>query len=233
MKPIVILDKPVKKQNYYVARLSVNGKRMIKLNIPYGILKQSLILSNKQGFLAEIRVPVNDYSLEYISAIENACIKTLIKENNNWFENSLNADRIGEMLESCITRGSSLHIYGSNLRSSGISEDGLLSINEWFEKYKNLTKVALTIVCDGLYIYPDKYGLRWVITEIREYQEPEDISPDMGELVAYWKDKITGRIQRLEQSLLNLKNIYEHINENNLEKEVEKLNMEFSQNNFI
>ena len=233
MNPIVILDKPIKKQNAYLSRLTVNGKRTVKINIPYGILKQALVLSNKQGFLAEIRVPVNDYSVEYMTSIENACVKELIKENANWFKNGLCSDKITDMLETCISRGTSLHVYASNVRSSGISDDGLISINEWFEKYKNLTKVALTIACDGLYIYSDKYGLRWVITEIREYQEPEDISPDIDELVAYWKDKTVLHIEKLEKSLSNLKEIYKNINSNNLETEVEKLNMEFSQNNFI
>ena len=231
----VSLDKPVKKTNSYLSKLSVNGKKTVKLNIPYGVLKQSLVLSNKQGYLVDIRVPLNDYSVEYITNIEDACIKELIKANSMWFKNGLNAEAIPSMLESCISRGTSLHIYASNIRSSGVCSEGLINIDEWLEKYKKSTKVSLTIVCDGLYIYPDKFGLRWIITEIREYQEPEDISPDMNELVMYWKDKATQYIEDLEikkgvleKKITTLTEIFNNINSNNIETEIEKLNVEFS-----
>ena len=231
----VSLDKPVKKNTSYHSRLSVNGKRNVKLNIPYGVLKQSLVLTNKQGYLVDIRVPINDYSVEYISAIEKQCINELIKENANWFKNGLNADAIPAMLESCISRDTSLHIYASNIRSSGVCSEGLIDIDEWFCKYKNLTKVSLKIVCDGLYIYPDKFGLRWIILEIQEYQEPEDISPDIDELVLYWKDKADRQIKELEskkneleQKISDLTEISKNLNSSNIDVEIKKLNMVFS-----
>lgn len=232
----VSLDKPVKKNNSYLSRLSVNGKKNIKLNIPYGVLKQSLVLTNKQGYLVDIRVPINDYSVEYISAIEKQCINELIKENANWFKNGLNADAIPAMLESCISRDTSLHIYASNIRSSGVCSEGLVGIDEWFSKCsKNLTKVSLKIVCDGLYIYPDKFGLRWIILEIQEYQEPEDISPDIDELVLYWKDKADRQIKELEskkneleQKISDLTEISKNLNSSNIDVEIKKLNMVFS-----
>jgi hypothetical protein len=232
----VALDKPVKKSNSYLSRLSVNGKKNIKLNIPYGVLKQSLVLTNKQGYLVDIRVPINDYSVEYISAIEKQCIQEVIKENASWFKNGLNADAIPAMLESCISRDTSLHIYASNIRSSGVCSEGLVSIDEWFGKYsKNLTKVSLKIVCDGLYIYPDKFGLRWIIQEIQEYQEPEDISPDIDELVIYWKDKAARQIKELEikkneleQKIADLAEISKNLNPSNIDVEIKKLNMVFS-----
>jgi ribosome-associated translation inhibitor RaiA len=233
---VVALDKPVKKSNSYLSRLSVNGKKNIKLNIPYGVLKQSLVLTNKQGYLVDIRVPINDYSVEYISAIEKQCIQELIKENANWFKNGLNADAIPAMLESCISRDTSLHIYASNIRSSGVCSEGLVSIDEWFGQYsKNLTKVSLKIVCDGLYIYPDKFGLRWIIQEIQEYQEPEDISPDIDELVIYWKDKAARQIKELEtkkneleQKIAELTEISNNLNPSNIDVEIKKLNVVFS-----
>jgi len=231
----VSLDKPVKKNSSFLSRVSVNGKRILKLNIPYGVLKQSLVLTNKQGYLVDIRVPLNDYSVEYISAIEKECIKELIKENANWFKNGLNADAIPGMLESCISRDTSLHIYASNLRSSGVCSEGLVDIDEWFAMHKNLTKVSLKIVCDGLYIYSDKFGLRWIITEIQEYQEPEDIGPDMDELVVYWKDKSTRYIEELESQknqldskIAHLKDICENMNSSNIDVEIKKLNLVFS-----
>jgi hypothetical protein len=232
---VISLDKPVKKKNSYLSRLSVNGKRNIKLCIPYGVLKQSLALTNKQGYFVDIRVPLNDYSVEYISTIEKQCIAELIKQNANWFKNGLNADAIPSMLESCISRDTSLHIYASNIRSSGVCSEGLVDIDDWFNKYKKLTKVSLKIVCDGLYIFPDKFGLRWIITEIQEYQEPEDISPDMDELVLYWKDKAAKYIEELkskknelEDKIADLTDICENMNSSNIEDEIKKLNMVFS-----
>lgn len=231
----VSLDKPVKKNTSYLSRLTVNGKRNIKLSIPYGVLKQSLVLTNKQGYLVDIRVPIKDYSVEYISAIEKQCIKGLIKENANWFKNGLNADAIPDMLESCISRDTSIHIYASNIRSSGVCSEGLVNIDEWFNTHKNLTKVSLKIVCDGLYIYPDKFGLRWIITEIQEYQEPEDISPDIDELIIYWKDKAVRHISELEimkseleDKIAHIQEICENINSSNIDVEIKKLNVVFS-----
>jgi hypothetical protein len=117
-----------------------------------------------------------------------------------------------------------------------VCSEGLVSIDEWFGKYsKNLTKVSLKIVCDGLYIYPDKFGLRWIIQEIQEYQEPEDISPDIDELVIYWKDKAARQIKELEikkneleQKIADLAEISKNLNPSNIDVEIKKLNMVFS-----
>jgi hypothetical protein len=232
----IVVEKPIKKKNAYLSRVYLYGKKPIKLNIPYGILKQSLLLSNKQGFQVEIRVPANDYSVDYMKTLEETCVNEMIKENKNWFKNGLSADKISSMIESCVSRNTSLHVYASNLRTSGLTDDGsFIPINEWFEKYSNImSKVSLTLICDGLYIYPNKFGLRWVITEIQEYQEPEDIGPDIDELVAEWKEKIQTRIEEFEEKIQKLKNIHKNINSKNLDTEIEKLiEMGFSQNNFI
>jgi len=194
----MIVQPPTKKTKYYHSRIMDDQKRILKLTIPYCVLKNFLMLSNKQGYLLDIRVPMNDFAMDTILEVETLCIQELIQQNSKWFKNGLEEEKMKEYFESCIT-GDSLRIYASGLRSSGVQQEKMINVDEWLQNIKNHIpkQVSLTVVCDGLFIYPHKFGLRWIIREIKEYHEPEEIVPDVDEIISYWQQKASLSLEDL------------------------------------
>jgi len=197
-EPLMVIQPPVKKYNYYYSRIINSRKHLIKLHIPLCILKQSILLSNNQGYLLDIRVPLGDFAMETIQKMEDICIQELIQHNTKWFKNHLEEEKIRGFFDSCI-RDDTLRIYASNLRST-VSENEQ-SVSEWLHSIrKQIPKqVSLTIICDGMFIYANKFCLRWIVREIKEYQEPEDILPDTEDIVHFWKEKAHTFIESLQQ----------------------------------
>jgi len=194
----MIVQPPVKKATYYHSRITDDHKRILKLTIPYSILKNYLVLSNKQGYLLDVRVPTNDFAMDTIQELEALCIQELIKNNAKWFKNSLEEEKIREYFESCIV-GDNLRIYASALRSSGVQHETMVNVGEWLQTYRNQIpkQITITIVCDGMFIYPHKFGLRWIVREIKEYQEPEEIVPEVDEIVTFWQEKASQFVEEL------------------------------------
>lgn len=194
----MIVHPPIKKNTYYHSRITDDHKRILKLTIPFCILKNYLMLSNKQGYLLDVRVPIHDFAMETIQSLEEHCIQELIQHNAKWFKNSLEEEKIREYFESCVT-GDSLRVYASALRSSGIHQETMVNIGEWLHIHRHQIpkQSTITIVCDGMFIYPHKFGLRWIIREVKEYQEPEEIVPDVDEIISFWQEKATQSIDEL------------------------------------
>ena len=152
------------------------------------------MLANKQGYLMNLRVPTDDFSMEYIKQMEQECIDIMIKENANWFDNALDEAKIRSLLDSCISDIDSLQVYSSVIRSNAIINGANVSVEEWLYSRKTQlpNEASLSIVCDGMFVYPDKFGLRWIIKDMRAYNdEPEicEIVPELSELVIYWKER--------------------------------------------
>lgn len=225
----IIIHKPVKKDTHYSSRITTTSKRGVKLRIPYSVIKQSMLLSNKHGHLIDIQVPENDFAMEAILSIEKSCVAELIKNNSKWFDNSLNEDKIPTLLESCVHDDNCLQIYSSNIRSVAVFNNSIISVSDWLEK--NPIEVSLTIFCDGMFIYPTRFGLRWIISEIKECENnAEDICPDIGELEEFWKDKATQYLkamliqkEKLDKKISEVNSIIDSFGISELDSNVDKL----------
>lgn len=200
----MLLQAPVKKSNYYYCKLTDNQARLFSLKIPFCSLQQAWLLSKQQGYLLHLRVPRDDFAKETIQELENFCIQELVKNNKKWFRNELEESKIQEMYDSCISQDV-LHIYVSSLRSYLTGPGAEMGVCDWLEngKHKFPQLVQCTVVCDGLFIYPKKFGLRWVIREIGEYQEQEheDILPEVQDIVEHWTERGNTFLQKLDEKI--------------------------------
>lgn len=197
----IIVSKPIKKHNYYRSSVTpVEKGNSLKLTVPFGTLIDCHRLGNKQGYTFDIHLPSDDYALEQMRSIEHECLNTMIYSNGNWFDNGLDELGVRSLFRSCIDRGDLVRVYASVLRTIGPANT---DVSEWVRAVKERLpiKVTFTLNCDGMVIYPNYFGLRWVISKISEYVEPatEDITPDIEELISYWKDNAVVALRELEE----------------------------------
>ena len=211
--------KPVKKNGHYHCRVLTGSKHHIKLRIPFGIITNVIPLTKGQYSL-NVRVQDLDFAVETIKNMESECIDIIIKENANWFSNSLTPEKIIDLFESSIYQDS-ISIYTTDTKSSGVFKGSIISVLEYLENTKtNIpNEASFTLICDGIYIYPTKFYLKWLIREIRELEPVEEIVPDIGELICYWKDLSIQHTQTLlelkDNHLKNIELLDKKINEIN------------------
>lgn len=194
---MVLLHSPQRKSKYYFCRISDSNKKNIKLKIPYGTLLQYLLLSGQQGYSLHIKLPKNDYALENILEIEETCITEITNKNKEWFKNEMSEETIRELFQSSFDEDNILRCYISLLRAP-TTKPGIL-VSELLQTYKHsLPKnIQVTILCDGLYIYPNSFGLRWIVSEIGDSEEPGDILPETSDIIEYWTEKKEACLEQL------------------------------------
>lgn len=224
----IIIHKPIQKNGYYFSRITTTDMQSIKLRIPYSIIKHHLLLSNKHGHLIDLQVPDNDFAMDTIAFMENICVNEVIKQNSNWFSNALDDDTIPSLLESCIRNQNCLQIYSSNIRSSALFKGSFISVSDWFENTKERlqNEITVSIICDGMFIYPTKFGLRWVISEMKECDtQSDEIIPDIGELENYWKSQSKQYLAQLHdekeiisKKILEMNDILQSFGNNNIDE---------------
>lgn len=187
----MIVHSPNRKTNYYLCKIHNSDKKQITLKIPYAIVTHIIPLSNQQGYQVQLNISQDHSAVTTINEIENICIESIIKNNKKWFLNGLDELHIQNLFETTLDQ-ERLNCYISLLRSH-INIQGYTDIPEWIHANKDkLPKmVHIKLLCDGLFIYPKRFGLRWIIESIQEIpEENEEIIPDYDDILHYWQDKV-------------------------------------------
>lgn len=212
----MLLKSPIKKNNYYFCKILDQNSKQFKLNIPYASIIDISLLSKQQGYHTIINVPQDDYAKETMLDIENKCIQEMVLNNNKWFKNNLTEEKIKDIFDSSIIEENAISLYVSLVRTYFTGEN--VSIGEWIEREKNnLPKnISLSIICDGLFIYKNKFGLRWIIKEIKTNNEDftDEIIPDKNDIIDHWQDKVNEYITHLDDLSKEYNKQIDNINKN-------------------
>lgn len=194
---------PVKKAKYYFSKVTMNGAQVV-LKIPYAAITQMTPLAKQDGYLTMLDISQDQNALNVITKLEECCLDSVRVNNKKWFRNALEESVIQEMFDPTFS-GNTLRSYVSFLRSH-LEVAGCGDFPDWVTKCKLPAPYYVTLVCDGLFIYPDRFGLRWIVRSIKEYQEdPDDIVPEYAEIITFWEEKIEARKKILDALLMELK----------------------------
>lgn len=194
---------PTKKAKYYFSKVTMDGAQVV-IKIPFASLTQMMSLVKQDGYLTMIDVSQDQNALAIIKNIEDQCITSLINNNRKWFRNGLDETVIHNMFDSTLLH-ENVRAYVSFLRSH-LEVPGYNDFLEWYNKAKLPAPYHITLICDGLFIYPERFGLRWIIRSIKEHKEdPDDIVPEYAEIISYWEEKVEARKKILDALMLELK----------------------------
>jgi hypothetical protein len=218
----MIIHPPVRKSKYFFSKITNEDRKPITLKIPYAAIQQLISLSNQQGYLVYLNL---NQEQNAVKNIESKCIEELIKNNGKWFHNSLDEDKIKDLFESTLNNDI-LHAYISFLRTN-ISLPNYTEIPEWYNNVKSRLPQSyyITLICDGLFIYPTRFGLRWIIHSIKEFKEENDeIIPDYDDIIHYWQEKVDVTKKLLSSRLEKIDLLMAQIKRKEFsEKEIEEL----------
>ena len=194
---------PVKKSKYYFSKVTRNGNQVL-LKVPYAAIAEMVPLSKQDGYQVVLDISQDQNALEVVKNLEKQCVNSLRENNRKWFRNALDNSVIEEMFDPTMGKDGSMRCYISFLRSH--LEVASSDFPDWYKKCQLPAPYHVTLHCDGLFIYPDRFGLRWIIHSIKEYKEdPDDIVPEYAEIISYWEEKIEARKKILDALLVELK----------------------------
>lgn len=215
------LATPKKRSNNYYVKITQDKKPIFlsffKLN-----LIQVCPLSNQQGYAYIFKIPTTEYNYKVIQEIEENIVEQIIEKNHKWFKNDLSADTIRNLFKSSIHNQEFL-VYYSTMRPPNST---ILNFDQWHtdKKYSMPISIRCKVQCDGLFIYPKKFQLRWILTTFNEYDEEshlEEVSIDpeeRREIEEYWTEQYQGVVEKItvikekqEQILLKCKNVQEEL----------------------
>lgn len=194
---------PIKKSKYFFCKVTKDGNR-IMLKIPYAVFTEVVSLSKQEGYLSLIDLAQDHNALEIINTIEQYCKEAILNNNRKWFRNSLDEDTIMEMFDPTLLQ-TTVRSYISFLRSH-LEIPNYSDFPDWNSKCKLPFSCHVTLICDGLFIYPDRFGLRWIVHSIKDFKEdPNEIVPEYGEIISYWEEKVEQRKKMLDALMAEIK----------------------------
>jgi len=221
----MIVHPPIHKSKYYFSKITNEDKKPIIIKLPYTSVQQLLSLSSKQGYLMHLGLHQEQNALQIIKNIESICMTELIKNNDKWFRNSLDETTIREMFHSTVEQDI-VFAYISLLRSH-LELPKFADIPEWFNSVKNNLPKSyyITLICDGLFIYPSRFGIRWIVHSIKDFKEETDeIIPDYEDIIQYWQEQVDDTKKKLNSRLEKIDYLMGQIKKKEFsEKEIEEL----------
>ena len=193
---------PIKHSNYFHIKVTDN-KRPLCLSFFKVNLVQVHPLSHQQGFALILKISPNEYNYKELEHIEESIIDKLVENNPKWFKNDLSREKIEQLFKSSIHQNE-LCVYYSNLRTP---ETKITDFAKWFNdrKYSMPIPVKCSIKCDGMFIYPKKFNLRWTLVGFNEFEDNgQEIEIDLEERLSienYWKTKYEQKIELLNMEI--------------------------------
>ena len=214
---------PKKRSNHYYISIS-EEKKAIHLAFFKVQMLHVYPLSHQQGFALVLKIPETEYNYQRLKDLENSIVEQIAEKNKEWFKNDLSRETIEQLFKSSMNHQEFL-VYYSALRPP--TSSNIPFFEEWIQekKYAMPLPIKCKVVCDGAFIYPKKFHLRWILTDLQEYDE--NVYDDAGfdydhrvEIEAYWKEQLQIVEQLLEKQIYKfqkmkgeLKETFDHIQE--------------------
>ena len=201
------ISNPEKKQNVYVGKISASSKRL-RLRISRANII-NMVSNNKNGYILKVFIQ-DPISEQHLQDIDTCVVQETKRRNGTWFNNALSDDTIDEMFRPSLNiQNHVMTLLISESREPNIFIDGKLA-DEPFELMNesthNHSQLSIDIEACGLFFYPQKFGIRWMVhtvckTTEQQQNEHEDDWVDKKHVEQCWKDDIHGFIASVDEDI--------------------------------
>lgn len=196
---MIVIQAPEKCKDYYVSRIfrGKNNQRL-KIRLPETKLLD-IRAADDNAYILKLWIPPDSIACEVMEDTDDKAILTTSEHNKEWFANGLSAGKINEYFRRSIDN------QVCNVIVSPIKVPRSIIINgetiDDFDKVaaiptrelKSFVHCSCTIEAQGLYFYPKRFGVRWLLTEIEMgtddqiHDSMEDHgNPDRIDIEEFW-----------------------------------------------
>ena len=167
---MIILHNPKKKATNYVAKITNDIGKTIRIKISHC---KAIYLREQpsSGHLLRIIIPKNIEEYREIIEIDESICKNAIVNNNKWFNNNLQEDEIHEFFRPSLnTEQDTMTVMISDIRDIIITHnESVIDSLENIDLKNPHIELSLEIEAQGLYFFPKKFGIRWIVNKLSIY----------------------------------------------------------------
>lgn len=243
---MILLHNPKKKATNYVAKITDDTGKIIRVKIP----ACKIVYLREQptgGHLLRLIISKELEQYKEIQEIDDSICENAISNNQKWFHNNLQEDEIKEFFRPSLNIiQDTITVMISDIKDIVITLNGVVidSIDEI--DYKSQTiDLSLEIEAQGLYFFPKKFGIRWIVNkltfsniELINKNDTDDII-DRTLIENEWKNEIFSIKELIKEDIgtltnkINLLKDYSIELENSLEETIKISSIKEWNQNFI
>lgn len=213
---------PDKRKDYYVSRITHPTKNTsFYVKVEDATVLGVHRIPNEGGYVIKLWVPPESEVNDIMAELDTRSIATSIEKNQEWFGNGLTEEKIHEYFRSsidnnvCTVMVSPIKIP----RRISVGHQEVDDFDELLAKHRNLKSMTCTCVIElqGLYFYPKKFGLKWIIRDIALYDPygagnaGDDVDePEKEDIEHAWKVELEEVKDMIKDDTAKL---YERVNE--------------------
>lgn len=178
----LVVHDPVKKQNNYVARVtdpSVSGGP-VRMRVCANFM--AFVPLDKGGRTMRVHVQDPDIAAK-ISAIDDFVRAETISRNAEWFDNDMDDDAINTLFRDSLNKlRSTMTVLLSDTREANwYSRGEYLDSEPEGGSLDPGTALVLDVEIQGLFFYPKKFGIRWIVRNVNINLDTDTADDDAGE----------------------------------------------------
>jgi hypothetical protein len=203
---MLVLHNPRKKATSYVAKITDDFGKTIRMKIPEC---KAIYLKEQpsNGHLLRIVLPKDTEAYNKIQEIDENICQNAVKNNQKWFNNNLESIEIKEFFRP------SLNIVENTMTTMIIDiKDTLITLNDTvIDSVENIdfknsnNRLSLEIEAQGLYFFPKKFGIRWIVNKLSIYvdypETTEDEEIDRKTIEEDWEKELDVLNDHIEEDI--------------------------------
>jgi hypothetical protein len=201
--PSWTIHKPVKKTDYYLAKLADPKTGKVRLTVSEC---QWMQLHPKEdgGFLLRIWFPPNHAILEQIKAIDTFVMEETIAKLSEWFPANMSSQQLQDMFRPSLhyEHGTATFLI-SPWKECICYQNGELKddITQLFVRRDH--QVRLELEAQGVLFYRKKFGVRWLVRRVQvsdPVSESLDEPVDRETIEQEWEEELSSVFAEMEES---------------------------------
>lgn len=219
---MIVIHSPEKCKDYYVSNIS-HGKKNQRLKVRLTETKLlDMRIASDNAYILRLWVPPDSIAHELIEETDDKAIITTSKHNKEWFANGLSVNKINEYfrrsIESqvCNVIVSPIKVPRSIIVNGEMIDDfdkvATIPSKEW----KSFKHCSCTLEAQGLYFYPKRFGVRWILREIDMGTKTSEVCEetpaiDRDDIEEFWESEVHEVRKSLKQDMDALYSRIDHL----------------------
>lgn len=201
-----MIHAPEKYKDYYMSRVTRKNNKNFIVKVPDCKVAGIHALANDNGYVIKMYIPTDSIAAETMADIDAMAIKAASDNNREWFANGLSNDKINEYFRTCSVDGFADVLVSAikvprNIEWRGDLVEDFSQVALTLGRELKAMDCSCTLEAQGLYFYPKKFGIRWIVRDIafrdRALQTTDDdveaIGPETTEareIEAFWEKEL-------------------------------------------
>jgi hypothetical protein len=204
-----MFEPPIRKKDVYVSRIKSARNKTVRIRVNNLRFIGIHPLEGNMGFLLKFAIPIDSCAVEEFKEWDQKAFQATLEHFPNWFPSSgMTSEQIEQCFRSSVTPPCILTALASSIKQPielRVQDQDVTipTLFAWDRQALRQFNCSVDLEAQGLYFYPKRFGIRWMIRSLRFAETPikgetEDLTPaDKTDLETELNEEIQETIQSI------------------------------------